>query len=482
MFAQLGITFTYILIIIMTLTFHGAAQTVTGSKHLLTLDDGTNILFDCGLFQGMGDETLALNTHFGFDAKSINMVLLSHAHIDHTGLLPKLVKEGFEGKIYCTPATAELAAALLLDSAHIQEADIKFVNKKKKAKGEAPIEPLYTQADAEKTATLFSAINYNEPFKINENLSVVYNEAGHILGSASIHVTVQENNSTKQITFSGDVGRYNDAILNAPQAFTQADYIILESTYGDSLHDGFTSAEDVLLQNIVHTCIEKKGTLIIPAFSVGRTQELLYMLNKLSANKLMPPVPVYVDSPLSVKVTAITQKYAAILNKNIQEVLGYDPDAFDFDQLHFVISKQESMALNSNTTPCIIISASGMAEAGRVKHHIANKISDAKNTILFSGYCSPHGLGGQLKAGNKTVRIFTVNYEVQAEVQSMRSMSAHGDYNDLLHFLSGQNTEKIKQLFLVHGEYEVQQNFKNTLILKGFKNVYIPQMHEKIIL
>jgi metallo-beta-lactamase family protein len=466
----------------MTLTFHGAAQTVTGSKHLLTLDNGTNVLFDCGLFQGMGADTLTLNTHFGFDAKSIDMVLLSHAHIDHAGLLPKLVKEGFEGKIYCTPATAELATALLLDSAHIQEADIKYVNKKKIARGEAPILPLYTQVDAEKTATLFSPINYNEPFKINENLTITYTEAGHILGSASVHLSVTENNTTQQITFSGDVGRYNDAILNAPQAFTQADYIILESTYGDTLHDAFTSSEEVLLQNIIHTCIEKKGTLIIPAFSVGRTQELLYMLNKLSTNKRMPAVPVYVDSPLSVKVTAITQKYAGLLNKNIQEVLGYDPDAFDFEQLHFITSKQDSMALNANTQPCIIISASGMAEAGRVKHHIANKIGNANNTILFSGYCSPYGLGGQLKAGNKTVRIFTENYEVKAEVQSLRSMSAHGDYNDLLHFLSAQNPEKIKQLFLVHGELEVQQHFKTTLIDKRFKNVTIPAMHEKIIL
>jgi metallo-beta-lactamase family protein len=466
----------------MTLTFHGAAQTVTGSKHLLALDNGTNILFDCGLFQGMGDQTLELNTHFGFDAKSISLVLLSHAHIDHTGLLPKLVKEGFTGKIYCTPATAELATALLLDSAHIQEADVKFVNKKKVAKGEAPILPLYTQIDVEKTATMFELVNYNETKIINENISAIFTETGHILGSASIHLSVLENGAIRNITFSGDIGRYNDALLNAPTTFAQSDFVIIESTYGDSLHDSFTSAEDVLLKNIIHTCVEKKGTLIIPAFSVGRTQELLYMINKLSNKKLMPAISVHVDSPLSVKVTEITKKYATILNKNIQDVLGYDPDAFDFEQLHFITSKQESMALNSKTEPCVIISASGMAEAGRVKHHIANKINDPKNTILFSGYCSPHGLGGQLKAGNKKVRIFTENYEVKAEIEGMRSMSAHGDYNDLLHFLKCQKPESIKQLFLVHGEPSVQLNFKNILIDNGFKNIKIPLMHEKFIL
>jgi metallo-beta-lactamase family protein len=466
----------------MNISFHGAAQTVTGSKHLLALNDGTKILFDCGLFQGMGAQTLELNTHFGFNASEINFVLLSHAHIDHSGLLPKLVKEGFNGKIYCTPATAELATALLMDSAHIQEMDVKFVNKKKRVKGEPEIAPLYSKLDAEKVATLFEFVNYNESKTINKNLSVIFTDTGHILGSASIHLTVLENEKTTNITFSGDVGRYTDAILNAPETFAQSDYVILESTYGDSLHEAFVSAEDTLLKNIIETCINKKGSLIIPAFSVGRTQELLFMLNNLSEKKLLPKVPVYIDSPLSVKVTEITKKYAGILNKNIQEVLGYDPDAFGFDGVHFLETKAESMALNENKEPCVIISASGMAEAGRVKHHIANKISDARNTILLVGYCSPNGLGGRLKAGDKEVRIYTDMYKVIAEVQTMRSMSAHGDYNDLLHFLSCQNPEKIKQVFLVHGEYKVQQNFKAILEQKNYKNVIIPAMHENILL
>jgi metallo-beta-lactamase family protein len=468
--------------IYMQITFHGAAQTVTGSKHLITLENGTKILLDCGLFQGMGKETLGLNTKFGFDASQISYVLLSHAHIDHSGLLPKLYAEGFRGKIFSTPASIEIATALLADSAHIQASDVKFVNKKKEKKGLPLIMPLYTQIDAEAVCQLFSPIEYNSPKQIDDSVSVVYTEAGHILGSAAVHVTITENNKTTQITFSGDVGRYTDAILRQPATFAQADYILLESTYGDTLHDDFNGTEDALLAQIKHTCIDKKGSLIIPAFSVGRTQELIFALNALEIRGVLPKVPYYIDSPLSITMTEITKKYPKYYNDNAQDDMAYDKDVFNFPGLQMITTKQESMALNERKEPCVIISASGMAEAGRVKHHIANKIGNASNTIMLVGYCSPMGLGGRLKAGDKEVKIYTDMYEVKAEVASMRSMSAHGDYEDLIRFLDCQDKTKIKKLFLVHGEVEVQKHFAEKLNNIGVLNVILPKMHENFTL
>jgi metallo-beta-lactamase family protein len=466
----------------MQITFHGAAQTVTGSKHLITLDNGKQLLLDCGLFQGMGKETRGMNENLGFDATKVNYVILSHAHIDHSGLLPKLVKDGFNGKIYCTPPTTDIVKALLEDSAHIQEMDIKFVNKKRAKQGLAPVAALYAEADVMRTLDLLETVEYGATKKIDDNFSFHYTDAGHILGSASVHITITENGENKQLTFSGDVGRYGDAILQSPATFPQADYIILESTYGNSLHADYAGTEEALLEHITNTCITKKGCLVIPAFSLGRTQELLYALNSLELKGKLPAVDYYVDSPLSIKLTEIIKKYPQYYNSYVQQVLKEDKDPFDFKGLRFINSKMESMALNGNKKPCVIISASGMAEAGRVKHHIANKISDAKNTILLVGYCEPNGLGGRLKNGETKVRIFTEMYDVIAEVQSIRSMSAHGDYEDLLHFLKCQDASKVSRLFLVHGEPEVQQDFKKILADNGFKTVINPAMHENFLL
>ncbi|MEX6690597.1 MBL fold metallo-hydrolase [Danxiaibacter flavus] len=462
----------------MKIAFHGATRTVTGSKHLLTLKKGTQILLDCGMFQGMGQETDVLNATFGFDASEVNYLLLSHAHIDHSGLIPKLVKEGFKGRIFCTPATMDLAEILLEDSAEIQHDDIKFINKKRAKQGKPPIEPLYTLENAQDALPLFETVPYGKWVTIEPGLEVLYTDAGHIIGSAAVHLKVTEEGKTTHLTFSGDVGRYRDIILRSPDVFPQADYIIIESTYGSSLHEDVFNTPDILFDWIQKTCVERKGKLIIPAFSVGRTQELLYFLNQLSIENRLPKIPVYVDSPLSREATDVVKSHPENFNNRIKKLLQVDDDPFDFEGLRFTKSVDESKLINEYHGPCIIISASGMADAGRIKHHILNNIGDKRNTILIVGYCEPNSLGGRLMNGAKQVRIFGDYYDVVAEVGIMRSMSAHGDYDDLSQFLACQNLAEVKTLFLVHGEYDVQQEFQRRLYKKGLKHIEIPELHE----
>ncbi len=463
----------------MKIAFHGAARVVTGSKHLVTLNNGKKILLDCGLFQGMGKDTEVLNSSFGFDAASIDCLVLSHAHIDHCGLIPKLVREGFKGNIYATPATQALAAILLEDSAEIQRDDTKFINKKRARTGLPPYQPLYVPEDVANSLPLFKRVEYDQWTTIEPGVEVLFTDAGHIIGSAAVHLRITEDNKTMQLSFSGDVGRYNDAILRAPSTFPQADYILLESTYGNKLHADVLGSVDTLLQWVTRTCIEKKGKLIIPSFSVGRTQELLYMLNQLELENRLPQVPVYVDSPLSREATDLLKMFPQYFNAHIKEVMKSDKDPFDFKGLNFIKTVDESKRLNELPQPCVIISASGMADAGRVKHHIMNNIGDQKNTILMVGYCEPRSLGGRLMNGAKEVKIFGDMFKVVAEVGSMRSMSAHGDYDDLCEFISGLDTSKLKKIFLVHGEYDVQQEFADRLRKKGYKDVVIPELHSE---
>ena len=466
----------------MKIAFHGAAQTVTGSKHLVTLDNGKKILLDCGMFQGMGDQTDELNKDFGFNAGDVDYVILSHAHIDHCGLLPKLVKDGYAGKIFATPATKDLASILMEDSAGIQENDIKFVNKRLALEGLPYAQPLYTTLDALAAADRFETVEYDTWFTIDENISFSFTDAGHIIGSAAVHLRITENGKQTRITFSGDVGRYRDIILKSPAPFEQADYILIESTYGNTLHEEFHPTTEALLEWIENTCLKKKGKLIMPAFSVGRTQEILYALNLLSLENKLPAVDYYVDSPLSTKATEILKKYPQYFNESIQEVLKTDKDPFNFPGLKFTKSVDDSKRLNFIKDACVIISASGMAEAGRVKHHISNNIENSRNSILLTGYCEPHSLGGRLKNGDKEVRIFGQWHQVNAEVGQIRSMSAHGDYNDLLHFLDCQDATKVKKVFLVHGEPDVQKDFRQKVLDKGFKNVDIPTRHQEIVI
>ncbi len=464
----------------MKIAFHGAARTVTGSKHLLTLKNGNKYLLDCGMFQGLGQQTDAMNRNFGFEAVGVTTLILSHAHIDHCGLIPKLVKEGFNGKIYCTPATKELTAVMLEDSAGIQESEIKYENKRRAQDGLPYLQPLYVTADALAAMDHFVAVEYDNWFTIDENVDVLYTDAGHIIGSAAVHLKIKEDGKITRLSFSGDVGRYRDVILKSPETFSQADYILIESTYGNSLHDNATTTPDQILQWIEKACLQKKGKLIIPAFSVGRTQEILFALNQLELERRLPDLDYFVDSPLSIKATEIVKHYPQYFNSTIQKILQEDSDPFGFKGLKFIQSVDESKMLNFRNGPFVIISASGMADAGRVKHHISNNIENSRNTILLTGYCEPHSLGGKLMAGAKEVNIFGVQHEVNAEIGAIRSMSAHGDYDDLCQFLSCQDPKLVKRLFVVHGEYKVQLEFQQRLISKGFADVEVPEMHYEV--
>ncbi len=464
----------------MKIAFHGAARNVTGSKHLITLNNGIKVLLDCGMFQGMGEETESMNEDFGFDPRKVNYLLLSHAHIDHCGLIPRLVAKGFKGEIFCTAATMDLARILLMDSAKIQTQDAEYSNKHRKQKGLPLVHPLYTDDDVIEALRLFKIMEYNEEREIDPRITIRFTDAGHIIGSAAVHLSILEEGKLTQITFSGDVGRYSDLLLKSPQTFPQADYILLESTYGDSLHKDLEPTQGQLLEVIHQTCILKGGKLIIPAFSVGRTQEILYALNSLELKGKLPDVPYYVDSPLSLKATQVLEDHTDLFNKDVKDVLKQDSDIFKFKGLRFIETTEESKALNTDPRPCVIISSSGMAEAGRVKHHIKNNIGNEKNTILMVGYCEPNSLGGRLLAGKPIVSIFGDEYGVKAEVRSIKSMSAHGDYEDLLHFISCQDPALVKTVFLVHGEYDVQQHFREKILAKGFQRVEIPERHREV--
>lgn len=460
----------------MKVQFYGAAQRVTGSKHLVTTNNGTKILLDCGLFQGIN--TTDLNQQFGFDPKQVDYVILSHAHIDHTGLLPRLIRQGFSGKIYCTHATQSLCEVMLADSAGIQERDLKRINKRRINRGDEPIEVLYTQADVDKTLSLFETFDYHKEYAVGEDATFKFFDTGHILGSAGVYLILGEGSSKKTLFFTGDIGRPHDKILRNPEAFPQADYIISESTYGNRLHSPEPDVKARLLSVVKKTCVDNKGKVIIPAFSVDRTQELVYALDQLESEGKLPRIPVYVDSPLSVKATMVMKSHEEEFNKDILAYIKRDGDAFGFSNLHYITDVQDSKALNVPNKPCIIISSSGMAEAGRIKHHLKNNIEDARNTVLIVGYCSPNSLGYAIKSGRDEVRIFGDNYKVNASVEVMDSFSAHADYAEMIDYLKCQDTTKVKQLFLVHGEIETQTAFAERLKEVGFQHIIIPQQGE----
>jgi len=458
----------------MKIEFLGATREVTGSKHLITTVNGIKILLDCGMYQGKGLETDAMNRELGFDPASINYIILSHAHIDHSGLIPYVYKLGFRGSVICTDATRDLCAIMLADSGHIQAADVKWFNKRRVAKGFMPVEPIYTEREAHECMELFISDAYNRKFNIDKNIRIQFTNTGHMLGSAVVNIKITENEKTTSICYTGDIGRPVNRILRPPEPFPECDYLITESTYGNRLHPHLQETEGELLHILRETCVEKKGKLIIPSFAIGRTQEVVYSLNKFFNTGLLPKVNIYVDSPLAVNATGIFRMYTNYLNNDVKNVMATDPDPFGFNSLYYIKSAEDSKRLNSVKQPCVIISASGMMEAGRIKHHLANNISDPANTILAVGYCSPVTLGARILSGIKEVSIFGVKHEVNATIEKIEAFSGHGDYQEMLDYLGCQDKHRIKKVFLVHGDLPAQEFYKEELEKNGFMNIEIP--------
>ena len=494
---------------IMKLQFLGAAQEVTGSKHLITTNNGHTILLDCGMYQGKGMETDAANRDLGFDPKSLDCVVLSHAHIDHSGLLPYIYKLGFRGDIYCTPATRDLCAIVLADTAYIQAQDIRWYNKKMDKLHQPKAEPLYDLKQVDGVMRHFVTVSYGRPIRLFDDTMLTFTNSGHMLGSAicNLEITEQEgyvakptkkdqwyidnmsafaptpkNMVKKRIAFTGDIGRPHSHILPAPMPFPQCDYLITESTYGDRLHEGEQTTEEELLEVVHNTCVRKQGKLLIPSFSVGRTQEIVYVLNNLYNDGRLPHIPVYVDSPLAVNATEIFRMYMSDLNESVQDTLRFDSDPFGFNTLKYVKDINESKKLNHSDAPAIIIAASGMLEAGRIKHHVANHIADPSTTILIVGYCTPTSLGARIQDPSKRwISIFGMDRKINAEIIKIEAFSGHGDYSEMTQYLSsGIAPKQVKQTFIVHGEPLAQEAFKGHLHDAGFRNISIPKKGEEV--
>lgn len=466
----------------MKVKFCGAAQEVTGSCHLITLDNGFKLILDCGLYQGRSKDMEAFNENWYFDPKTINCVILSHAHIDHSGRLPRLVKNGFKGDIISTHATRSLCAIMLLDSAKIQERDAEYWNerqaKKKKKKNKLKLrKPLYEVEDVSATMNLFMGVSYEKWYRINESVEVLFRDAGHILGSATITLRITEGGKTTMLGFTGDIGRPDRPILRDPIPMPEVDYLICESTYGAKDHLAKPEESERLLSIIKRTCVEKRGKLIIPAFSVGRTQEIVYMLDRMETEGLLPRIPVYVDSPLAVNATQIFGAHPECYDKNLNEYLLIDDNPFGFSQLNYIRAVEKSKKLNTSKDACIIISAAGMMNAGRVRHHLFNNIDQKKNTLLIVGYCAQGTTGAILRDGVKEIKLFGQIKPVNAEIEIMDSFSAHADRSEMVDFVKNQT--KLKTMFLVHGELRNQEEFKKLLIQNGIKKVEIPTLGQQ---
>lgn len=478
----------------MKIQFLGATREVTGSKHLVTTDSGHTILFDCGMYQGKGMETDADNRDLGFDPASIDCIVLSHAHIDHSGLIPYVVKLGFKGDIYCTPATRDLCALMLADTAFIQEQDVRTYNKKidkqnpHKEKGKTyKIEPLYNQQDVNRAMKHFVTYSYDRRFRLFDDVLLTFTNSGHMLGGAICSLEVYENDETgqkkwKRITYTGDIGRKHCHILPEPQLFPQCDYLICESTYGDRLHDQEEVTEEQLLGVVEDTCVYRKGQLLIPSFSVGRTQEIVYVLNQLYNDGRLPQIPVYVDSPMSTNATQIFRMYPDELSDEVRDTMQFDPDPFGFNTLRYITDIRESKALNHKEEPCIIISASGMLEAGRIKHHVANHISDPRCTVLIVGYCAPTTLGARIQEpGLKWISIFGLDRRIKAQITKIEGFSGHGDYKEMVDYLTRSlQVDKVQRVFVVHGEAEAAETYKSHLNEVGFKDVTVPEKGQTV--
>src|SRR5216117_402279 len=460
----------------MEIHFFGATRTTTGSMFLLEVNE-KRLLFECGLFQGKRDESIERNRSFPFDPKSLDAVVLSHAHIDHCGNLPNLCRQGFSGNIYCTFATRDLAAIMLEDSAQIQRDDAAFVSRKRAKRGQPPVEPLYTAVDAEKAVRQFVAINYDWPFPVLDGVSVTFRDAGHILGAAQVVLDIRDAGRTYRFLFSGDIGRGNDDILRDPERVEQVDYLQIESTYGDREHSAKQSANEEV-GRLVRDTLDKKGKVIIPAFSVGRTQQIVYTLHQLTCDSKLSKVPIFVDSPLSVNATEVYRLHPECFNDAISRFLREKENPFGMENLTYIREVAHSMKLNDLQEPAIIISASGMAEAGRIRHHLANHIGEPANLVLFIGYCAEHTLGAQILSGQNPVNIFGEPHRVRARVASLDAFSGHADKHELRRYVDAL-TGDIKKVFVVHGEESQAMAFAETLrAMKPQAEVFVPRYKE----
>lgn len=462
----------------MRIHFHGAAQTVTGSQHLLEIN-GRRLLLDCGLYQGRRGETYARNLNFAYDPRTVDAVILSHAHIDHSGNLPNLVKNGYEGPIYATRATVDLATIMMADSGRIQESDAEFVNRKRARRGEEPIAPLYTEADARQAAELLRSVEYNQPFEAAPGVTVRLIEAGHILGSAAVSLEIEEKGRKIRFWFSGDIGRYKLPLLRDPLLPENADYLLMESTYGDKSHHDPSQAFDEFQQVVART-IKRGGKVIIPAFAVGRTQELVYNLNIMMFERDVPRVPVFVDSPLAVDASDIFRRHPECFDAETRQfVEEARHPALDFKMLTYVRSVEESKALNERKDPMIIISASGMAETGRILHHLRNNIEDPKNTVCIVSWQAPYTLGRRLADREKHIKIFGEPYTVRAEVATIGGLSGHAGQNLLTEYAAAVR-KTVKKVFLVHGEERSAMALTEKLKEKKMHEVYYPELHSSV--
>jgi len=459
--------------------FHGAAQTVTGSMHLLTVN-GHTVMFECGLFQGRRQETFEKNRTFKFDPTKIEALVLSHAHIDHSGNIPNLVRLGFKGSIYATPPTTDLCKIMLKDSAYLQQKDIEWVNRVRLRRGEAAFKPLYTIADVEAAMHLFKSVSYDTNFTICEGVTARFRDAGHILGSAGISLEVLENGKLTRCAFSGDIGRANMPILHDPNIPRDLDVLIMETTYGNRRHAAIADVEEELVQT-VRTVMANGGKIIIPAFAVGRTQELVYILHKLFNENRISEIPIFIDSPLACNATDVFRDHPECFDRETNRIFLADhEDPFGFGRLKYVHDIAESKNLNGITYPHIIISASGMAEGGRILHHLRNNVENPKNLILFVGYAAQETLARKIIDGARTVKILGEEHSIKCKIKTMDAFSAHADAEELLNYAMITPPSKLQTVILVHGEKEQSLPFAATLESKGYRKVLYPAAYETI--
>jgi len=460
----------------MKLTFHGAVRTVTGSQHLLEVN-GIRILLECGLYQGKRKEAFVRNRQLPFDPRQVDVMILSHAHIDHSGNTPSLVKNGFQGDILCTFATRDLCATMLRDSAHIQKHDVEYVNKKRARAGQPLVEPIYTQADAVQSLKHFLAIGYQRPYRITPDITLTFYDAGHILGSAIVALDITEDGRTRRLVFSGDLGRPDRPILEDPTPLEGADILLIESTYGTRQHESFPEAE-LELERIINETYRRGGKVIIPSFAVGRTQELVYRLHRLKQRRDIPTnLPVFVDSPLAIDATSIFRLHPECYDEQVSQFLLESGDPFGFEQLRYTRSVEASKEINFLREPAVIISASGMCEAGRIQHHLKNNVEDPNNTILIVGWQAPHTLGRRIVEEKPVIKIFGEEYHLNAQVEIINGFSAHADRGELLDWLDAMK-RKPEHTFVVHGEESVSEAFAGTLLQRGLPHVQVPHLHE----